>query len=402
MRFTVIGTDPQGSDVELTIDAKTADHAEYIATKQGVIVQRVKIAVRDQAPAESITAAQRTGPAAAPQAPERAAAGATCQTSSTCERRNCGESAASRTDPPDQCSAQPSGSTSRDLGRVALGLGVVGLLMCWIPVVGAVSMPICLIGLCAGGFGAWTAHTQLQRSRRASGSLAMPVGGAAVSLIALTVSGIFSLGPADAAEPPVRAAAADRSTASASTPVQQRSLAIVGSHTSGDGGSIFTSKPRPVSDKTPAEPPKPVMLGSAEIELVSAQVESVLLAGDQGRLIGETTERMLVVKVRVRNTGETPIQYKSLAGDEGNLDARAATLADERGVRYRRATFEIGIHPAGRVAQETLDPGRTLTDALVFHVPPEAMGTATLVLQGRSVGVEGTAELTFPASLIKR
>lgn len=402
MRFTVIGTDPQGSDVELTIDAKTADHAEYLATQQGVNVQRVKIAVRDHAPAESITAAQRTGPAAVPHARERAATGAACRASLTRERKDRGESAASRTDPLDRWSAEPSCSGSRSLGKVAFGLGVVGLLLCWIPVVGVVSMPIGLIGMCAGAFGAWSAHAQHQRSRRTSGALALHVGGAAVSLIALTVSGIFVLGPADAAEPPVRAATVDHPAASTSAALPRRTLEIVGSHSSGDGGSIFSNKAKPASDKSPTDPPKPVMLGPAEVELVSAQVESVLLAGDQGRLIGETTDRMLVVKVRVRNTGETPIQYTSLAGDEGNLDARAATLADERGVRYRRATFEIGIHPAGRVARETLEPGRTLIDALVFHVPPESMGTATLVLQGRSVGVDGTAELSFPATLIKR
>ena len=143
-------------------------------------------------------------------------------------------------------------------------------------------------------------------------------------------------------------------------------------------------------------------MGAAEISFVSARIEHVLMIGDQGRPHGETTDLFLSIKVAIRNTGETAIDYLTIAGDENNLDARAAVLTDERGVRYKRGSFGMGLNPAGRVPSESLSPGRSLTDTLLFAVPSPSAADLTLTIQGRAVDSSGTAELKIPVSLIMR
>ena len=234
MRFTVIGTDiDTGDEMELTLEAKTADHAEHLATKRGINVQRVKIAASElsqpatlaAAPMPVTAAMPRVTPtmaAPAPAAPVRYQPSQTPPMPRTLSQQQpatqplgpasitvtqlapqvaapavapvtAKSSPAAHTPPPEP----PTRTTARKphiaaiknavapfkqlsiaamllnradrprgLGLIALGLGGVALLFCWIPVVGMISVPMCLIGAGAGAFGAWTrAATRSPRDR---------------------------------------------------------------------------------------------------------------------------------------------------------------------------------------------------------------------------------------------
>ncbi|MCC6322294.1 MAG: hypothetical protein IT438_12765 [Phycisphaerales bacterium] len=400
MRFTVIGTDAQtGRDIEEGFEAKSADHAEYLASQRGISVQRVKVTATETLPANKpATAAPAHAPWVAVVADHRPNPSAQADRAESPSPRPSVAGSTRHASP----TVEPVADAPRKLGLIALGLGGVGLLFCWIPVIGMISIPLCLIGAAAGGLGAWTLRARSRLVPLAARSLALPLGGAALSVLALAIAGVVALGPAETATGAVRAAPTVLPDAKMSEAKPARSLAIVGSHTSGEAASLFTPRPAATPPVTPAEAPKPVKIGDAEVELVSASVENLLLIGEAGRSHGESTDKMLVIKLRVRNAGDSAISYLSFAGDEANLDGRAASLADERGVRFRRTTFEIGVAPIGRVRQDRLPAGRDLTDTLVFHVPPTSITNASITLHGECVGAAGTVELTFPASMIRR
>lgn len=460
MRFTVIGTDiSTGGETELTLDAMNADHAEYLAGEQGINVRSVRLgggaagrrsneaaSVANATPAETVEMRAEAASIAAPPAkvPERLAAPAARpepvaapapaarpvaipalqsavvqQAAPPVAAMKPAEAAKPMAAPavqqPSVMPTRPGMVTSppadrsdraRSLGLVALALGGAGLMFCWIPVVGMISAPMCIAGAGAGAFGAWCAHKHGARSRSMLGQVALPLGGVALSTLSLCVAVLFAFGPTDGAQasnetlrqPPIVAVPTNTDDASPA-----RSRTIVGSHQSGEAKSIFT--PKAVVAAKPdaaAEPPPAIRVGAVDLAFVSARVENVQLIGDMGRPHGNSNEAMIVVKLAIRNVGESPVEYRTLAGDDNNLDARAATLTDERGVRYKRGQFDMGIAPAGRVPNEKIAPGRALTDTLVFHEPPAGCTELKLTLQCRAFGGTGTVEMKIPAGLIKR
>jgi hypothetical protein len=291
----------------------------------------------------------------------------------------------------------------RSLGLLALGLGGLGLLLCLVFPLAVVSVPLCLIGAVAGTFGVWGARSD---SPAGLCRMSLPLGGAALSSITLCVAMVLALEPAGDAHastsssPSARGAQPRSAAAPAGTPT--RELSIVGSHPSAEAASIFAPKTAPARPAAPAEPPPPIALGNVQVYFHSARFAHVMLIGEQSRPRGQTTDAMLMIKLVVRNTSTTPILYHTFAGDENNFDARAAILADERGVRYRRGMFDIGVNPVGRVSTESLLPGRSLTDTLVFQMPPKSATELTLTLQGRSVGASGSAAMKFSTALVSR
>lgn len=431
MRFSVIGTQSgTNAHIELIVDAKNADQAEYQATQRGITVSRVRLAgpeaatstaeepalavepIANHSPATTQPAISRTVEAPSPAARmEPIAAHSTAPVAAPAARRAASNVLPVQTSQPSlrpAAAIEPSSAERvRKLGVVAFGLGGAGLVFCWIPVIGLISAPMCLVGMAAGGLGAWQIWNEPGRKRVDVAKCSLPAGGAVLSALALCVAVFFAFGSGDRAEAsglnPARLVI-NEDPAPAEAP--KRNLTIVASPVDAMGGSLFTpSKAASQTNRAagPAEPPAPMRLGDAEIAFVEGRVDYIQLIGDMGRPHGNSDVRMLTIKVAVRNAaGAGGIEYRTLAGDSNDLDARAATLADDRGIRYRRGQFEVGIAPAGRVPAENIAPGRGLTDTLVFAEPPMDCREFVLTLDGRSVGTTGRVEMVIPAGLIRR
>lgn len=370
MRFTVIGTDAAGIALEFPIEARGVEEAEHLARQRGVNVARVTLATSgnghppiDGAPGPSNPT--RSGPLPPP-------------------------SAGAHPPPPTSSRAQ---RRAPDLGIASLALGGAALLFCWIPTVGVISYPLGALGVCAGVMACFGAMRDLGAGGGGSvrARLMAPALGVALSSFTLLAAGAI----ARAAAPLARAD--DRSPSgtpeSNAAPPPARNLTIVTAASAPDR----PAEPAPIPSTAAASEPS-LRLGAAEFRVLSSDLMHVPLIDDRGRSQGISKRRLILLRVEVRNTGDSAIEYRTISGEDATGLREGAALADGRGRTLRRTRFPLSVVPVGRVASETLLPGRSLTDVVTFDPPagPPAAGRWTLRIPGESVGVEGDGVLSVP------
>lgn len=364
MRFTVVGADAAGLSMEFVLEARCVEEAEHLARQRGVSVASVTLRAGSGSASPSVPARHPTTEAIA--SPVVVAGGTL----------------------PAECPAVPNGP---DLGLISLALGGAALMFCWIPTVGIISLGLGALGAAAGTIALARTCRRSDRSRRAPGArLITPIIGVGLSVVTLLAAGML-------------AGAADAGTASASTgptPGQPakppaasaaRNLTIVAARPA--------AEPAQRTDPAPQQPPANPMLslGDAEVRVVACDLTNIPLIDDQGRSQGISKRPMIAVRVEVRNTGAAPIEYRTLSGD-GDAGLRdAARLVDERGGVLPRIRLPLSVSPVGRVVSERLEPGRSLTDVLVFESPSVPASRLTLWVPGDAVGASGSGEIGVPA-----
>jgi hypothetical protein len=163
--------------------------------------------------------------------------------------------------------------------------------------------------------------------------------------------------------------------------------------------------PPPAPDKKTNEwvvAPIPARLGDVVVKVVSAKVAPVSLKGPRGQSESEKPVLILTVELANRNQNRK-IEYRTWAGREVSFERDFATLDDNFGNNYKRVTFRIfGGDPVGRVDSESIYPGKSLTDVLVFQVPLENIQHLDLVMPGTNADTEGLFKFRIPAAMIQR
>jgi len=64
--------------------------------------------------------------------------------------------------------------------------------------------------------------------------------------------------------------------------------------------------------------------------------------------------------------------------------------------------FGMFNRPVGRVDSDSIYPGKSLTDVLIFEPPLENIQQLDLEMPARNVGTEGHFRIRIPASAIER
>ncbi|MFI5457627.1 MAG: hypothetical protein ACHRXM_19465 [Isosphaerales bacterium] len=148
--------------------------------------------------------------------------------------------------------------------------------------------------------------------------------------------------------------------------------------------------------------PAPARLGDVAVRVVSAKVARVALIG------GPTEERQsenpqLVLTIEVSNGSRSrKIDYRTWAGADVSFERDFATVEDNFGNRYNRITFSIFNQPAGRVVSDSIYPGKSLTDVLMFEPPIEKIQQLDLEMPARNVGTQGHFRIRIPTAMIER
>src|SRR5262245_49277869 len=78
----------------------------------------------------------------------------------------------------------------------------------------------------------------------------------------------------------------------------------------------------------------------------------------------ERRQEHLVLTVRVTDVGTAPFEYRSWARSQQPL------LRDHHHNYYNQVLFPVDDPPSEHTPAATLEPGRTITDVLVFEAPP--------------------------------
>jgi hypothetical protein len=152
-------------------------------------------------------------------------------------------------------------------------------------------------------------------------------------------------------------------------------------------------------DRVPAD--RPVTLGHVRVSVKRVAVGKVPLRQADGS-IAYADQPRLMIAVQLKNvSGKRKSEYQTWVPDLESARS-VARLADDRGAELKRVTFGFGNNVKDRTVLDTLAPGKTVTDLLVFEVPDPDAAYLDLDLPGANCGVSGTYRFRIDAKAINR
>ena len=138
---------------------------------------------------------------------------------------------------------------------------------------------------------------------------------------------------------------------------------------------------------------KPFQQGNLRIEVTRLFVGKVALKslGDEE---GVSKDALCQIGLRISNLGAaSKVDYQ---GWQGNSLSSDATLADDVGNHYKGVEFGISTQIVGQLRSESIYPGKSVEEVLVFEAPVEAARYLNLELPAKNVGEKGTIRLRIP------
>lgn len=350
MKYLVTGADrDSGDDVELSVEAESAQAAEAYANQRGILVAKVSEVQKASRPARRVEPVMKTPPPASYE--------------------------------PGQVHGAPViniGMPRRgsSLGVASVILGAIAFLICWIPLVNLLGVPLAAVGLVLGLIGIVVALT-----RRGS-SIGFPIAGSLLCGMALAVTiGMFG------------------AVVGATGVVQKAALAAEEARARGTASAAPTNGAGPGQGQwSPAN--EVIRHGDIEIRVVSVRVGKVTMESDEiDRVKWETDDAMLRVELELVNVSQSrKIDYLSWRRTDG------AGLVDNFGNDYRMrgdGTFSVAM-PAGGIAVAAVYPGKAIRDVLVFQEPVAGVSFLRLELPARVFKGSGDLRIEIPASMIER
>ncbi len=164
-------------------------------------------------------------------------------------------------------------------------------------------------------------------------------------------------------------------------------------------GVAKTTKPASTTGRTGVG--EPYTLSHIRVTVRKVSVGKVPLKQTDGS-IDYSKEPRLMVLLRIENISDKrPSPYSTWVPD---LDAAktVAKLVDDSGVELKRVTLGFGNNVKDRTTLDTLTPGKTITDLLLFEVPNPKARHLDLDLPGANCGVRGSFQFRVPSTAIEK
>jgi hypothetical protein len=261
-------------------------------------------------------------------------------------------------------------------GSSVLGIGgfvfaILALLVCWIPLVNILTIPLVAIGVLLGAAGL-VVSLLLRKS-----GVAWPAIGIGLNIAAFLIAAQVSKHTAMAIEKAVNE----------------------------------VPKPRDV--------PKPVIAGNAKAKIEPATDQVVETLGDvkvrvarvelgkpsMKDLMGSASkakEEFLLLTIEIASTNDAAkINYRTWGSSPFRFDSNFATLTDDLGNTYKRISFGASDKIDGRVDSGSVYPDKPIEDLLIFETPLAKAKTLTLEMPGANVGQTGAFRLKIDRDQIK-
>ena len=284
------------------------------------------------------------------------------------------------------------------LGVVSLVLGVVGFLLCWIPLVGILTIPVSGLGLLLGGIGVLVAIL-----RRGSG-IAYPIAGTAVCALAFAIGSIQVAAIGAAAD--TLAQAGREAKVTNQEIVNTNSTDAVSDRLSSSSPSFSDTERAGEQDATSAEnwasARNPVRQGDIQIRVLKVVTGKVPLKDSFNTSETQSEDDLLAIEVEVSNLSQSKkVAYRTWNGADFSFGQDFATLEDNFGNGYKRINFGIGADVVGQVKSDSIYPGKTLRDVLVFEPPVGNVQTLNLELPASNFDGEAMLRLSISADMIE-
>jgi len=383
MKFSIIGADKDtGDTIEMTIEAPNEAAAQEAAHRKGIMVSRVAPVVLHQPAA---TPSPLPAPVYAPV-----------------------EQGHYRGAPVINIALPRRGSS---LGVVSLVLGILAFIICWIPLVNLLGVPLSALGLLLGLIGLVVAFT------RKGASIGYPIAGSAVCglalFIAITMTGALMGGLKKAGDQIIADSAKRNATNQTAVAAKEPEKDADQVATHADPPPVAepaAARPSPVPEK-PAKPsPPPVEWASAETPIkqgdVQVQVKAVKVGliplVDRREVTGKSKDSLLSIELEITNLSETKkLEYRTWGGRAVSFGTHTR-LTDNFDNGYKVVNFGFGSNVAGSVESESVYPGKAIKDVIAFEEPVGKVEYLNLELPAEQFGGTGMLRIRIPASMIQR
>lgn len=294
---------------------------------------------------------------------------------------------------------------SNSLGVASVILGILAFLICWIPFLGMLGLPFSILGIVLGGIGLLVALF-----RRGTG-IGFAIAGIAISLVAAIMVGVTTHATAKAISQ-ISKVSADQSAKENAT-----NQTIIPQQDQTEHGAPATPPDNDPSNNVPAvasslpkesspnrEPATEWADASSAVKQgdIQLRVDSVAIGFVKGKSFGEFTsqEKQLKITIEIKNSNPNrKIDYRGWSGSTSFLDD-VAHLTDNFGNVYKRITFGLGSRVDGQVGSESIYPGKSISDVLVFEVPLDTVEYLHLELPAKNFEGEGKIRFQIPKAMI--
>jgi hypothetical protein len=289
--------------------------------------------------------------------------------------------------------------SSNGLGTASLVLGILACLVCWIPFLGMLAIPVAIIGIILAAIGFLIG---IFRKSSKGGAIA----GGITCLLAIVIS--VSVTGKTAAVISESLAKADKTNQN-----EQR-----GAVASGQPVTPIATSAVPVPKVSPPaaqshapvvewgnyEADKYFVQGIMAVKIQSLTIGKTPLVSAIGRdREGVSTDDLLMISIVVMNQSEgKKVDYQSWAGERLGFTSDFAKLTDNFDNTYKRVTFGGMNKPKGQLERESIYPGKEVSDVLVFEVPVEKASELKLELPAKNFGGDGYLRIKIPASVVSR
>lgn len=262
---------------------------------------------------------------------------------------------------------------AHSLGIGAIVLGIVGLLTVCVPFV---SLPLSGLGFLLGAFGVGMAIV-----RKGTG-VGFSIAGAAISGVIFLPSLLFWTMFAGALK-----SASDEVAKQAQRAEQTNQSALGGPAGAEDVSGDW------------ADASQGVRQGDVEVRVTSIKIDRVQVKD----FIDDASskDKLAIIELSIANLGQTKkLEYQSWSGAGSFLSSDVATLSDNFDNNYKRVGFGALAEVKGQLAKESIYPGKSVNDLLVFEPPIATADYLKLELSAEAFGGTGKLRLKIPRSMI--
>ena len=296
---------------------------------------------------------------------------------------------------------------TNSLGISSLILGILSFFVCWIPVIGfALSGLGLLLGL--GGIA-------MSVFRKGTG-IGYSIAGAAVNSIALFIGIIFITvyaGAVASVDSTMKQLEAQRNKVAQQAKPVQPQQAVPAPASSDATGEAPTTPEVAIPEAPKPEPAKPTIvfnpatealqLGDVQLKILEVKLGKVELTQMFSQRDTTSADELLMVKVQITNTSSTKkLDYRGWMESLSSMQGITAKLTDENENRYKTISFPASASIKGATSKDSIYPGKSIVDAIVFEIPIENAKQLFLTLAAKGCQQDGEFRFEIPKAMIKR
>ncbi len=268
---------------------------------------------------------------------------------------------------------------SNSMGIVSLVVGVLALLLCWLPMMNRLGYAIGGLGVVLGLFGLIVA------SQQRGVSIGFPLGGLGLSIVGLVLAFQMDNG-VQKMKKAVKTAISDmEKDIAAGKPAGARNVP-------GQPAKDEAGEPKRWADAT-----KIVLTrGEVSMKVTGVRLGNTARLGIQGK---QEVGPYLLIGLRVNNRSETrKVDFKGWSNGLDFLGPKCS-LVDEHGNDYAQMRATIGETWDGPVPRETIAPRGIMLDLLIFEPPVNAAKELHLEIPAAPLGLEGWYRFSIPRQM---